>query len=257
MPDNDLNGLKVLVTRPAAQAQTLIGLIRQHGGQPVPLPMLKIEPMVPSQQSLHLLRQLSRNDIVIFASANAVHYAHEYIPAETRHDLTIAAIGRGTANELAKAGLQVNMQPERSHDSEALLALPQLKHVQNRHVVIVRGKGGREKLAQTLRERGAVVDYAEVYQRVAPDIQIDEQLSASSVDVISITSSEALTNLARLAEAQQQGWMFEKPLVVFHERIAQHASELGFRKSIHVVEDMSDAGIVASLKDIKQQEFEA
>jgi uroporphyrinogen-III synthase len=247
MPDNGLDGLKVLVTRPSEQAQNLVKLIEQHAGNPVLLPMLKIEPVQPDESSLHLLQQLTGKELLIFISANAVRYAHQYVPQAIRHELTIAAIGRGTANELARAGLQVNLLPDTSHDSEALLALPQLSDIKGRHVVIVRGQGGREKLAETLRARGANVDYAEVYRRVAPDVKIEEHLSPAGIDIISITSGEALTNLAELARAQQQSWVFEKPLVVFHNRIAQQAKELGFGKTVLVVKEMSDAGIVHSL----------
>jgi uroporphyrinogen-III synthase len=247
MPDNALNGLKVLVTRPFEQAKNLVKLIEQHGGQPVLLPMLKIDPVLPDETSLHQLQQLTGNELLIFVSANAVRYGHHYVPQAIRHELTIAAIGRGTANELARAGLQVNLLPDTSHDSEALLALPQLSDVKDRHIVIVRGKGGREKLAETLRARGANVDYAEVYRRVAPEVKIDEHLSPAGIDIISITSGDALNNLAVLAHAQQQTWVFEKPLVVFHNRIAQQAKELGFGKTVLVVSEMSDAGIVRSL----------
>jgi uroporphyrinogen-III synthase len=252
MPDNELNGVRVLVTRPPEQAQNLVKLIEQHGGQPVLLPMLKIEAIEPDEASLRHLTQLTGEELVIFVSANAVRNAQHYVPQKIRHELTIAAIGRGTANELARAGLQVNLVPDSSHDSEALLELPQLTHVKDRHVVIVRGKGGREKLAETLRARGAIVDYAEVYQRVAPNVKIDEHLTTDGIDVISITSGEALANLAALAKTQQQNWLFERPLVVFHARIAQQAKELGFSKPALVVNEMSDAGIVYSLVQMQK-----
>lgn len=247
MPGNELNGLRVLVTRPVDQSRNLVELIKQHGGQTIECPMLVIEPLRPDKKSMRLLEGLSRKELVIFVSANAVRHAHQYIPQDIRHELTIAAIGRGTANELARAGLQVNILPDASHDTEALLALPQLNEVKNRHVVIVRGQGGREKLADTLRARGANVDYAEVYRRVAPQVQLDTRFSAGSIDAISITSAEALTNLVSLVKTQQQTWLFEKPLVVFHDRMAQQARTSGFTSTVLVVNEMSDAGIVAGL----------
>ena len=252
MPGNDLNGVSVLVTRPVEQAVNLTNLIKQQGGKAVLFPLLEIEPVGLSQSTRALFAELDCNDLLIFVSANAVRFAQQYILDKEPGSLAIAAIGRGTATELARLGLKIKIVPEKPHDSEALLALPELQNVKDRHVVIVRGEGGREKLADSLRARGAEVDYAEVYRRVAPDVQISSQISREKVDVITITSGEALTNLAEMAKQQNQPWLFEKPLVVIHDRIAQLANKLGFSKPVQVTSEVSDAAILESLVQMKK-----
>src|SRR5690606_17336275 len=77
------------------------------------------------------------------------------------------AVGPGTAAVLEKHGLHVSF-PTTATNSEALLALPELQHIDGMKALIVRGSGGRELIAETLRGRGASVDYAELYLRAVP-----------------------------------------------------------------------------------------
>ena len=68
---NDLQGLGVLVTRPAHQADQLCDLIEAAGGRPYRLPTIEITPSSDSdqQQARHLLEHLQANDLLIFISA--------------------------------------------------------------------------------------------------------------------------------------------------------------------------------------------
>lgn len=252
MPNNDLNGVRVLVTRPVEQSANLGHIIEQKGGHAILFPLLRIEPVIDSAAVITLFSQLSKVDLLIFVSANAVRCAEPYLAGLAPDSVTIAAIGRGTSNELTRVGLSPQLIPATSYDSEALLALPELQDMTDKHVIIVRGQGGREKLATTLQARGAEVDYAEVYRRVAPEAQLISQFSSDDVDVITITSGEALTNLAGMANQQNQAWLFEKSLVVIHDRIAQQARQLGFKKTVQVTAAVSDSAIVDSLIQMKQ-----
>jgi len=240
----DLQGLRVLVTRPQAQADNLAALIEQHGGQAILLPLIIIEPVTGDEHNRALLKRLSAGDFLIFVSANSVRHALTYLRDIPLQQVQIAAIGQATANELAHHGFSVQLVPESGFDTESLLAMPPMQAVAGHRVVIVRGMGGRETLAQTLRARGAEVDYAEVYRRVKPDIVLSDHIAAAQIDVMTITSGEALSNLAQLASAQDQHWIFKKPLVVIHDRIAVLAEQMGFGKQIYVAQDVSDTALV-------------
>lgn len=245
MPGPELAGLNILVTRPLAQAVWLSEQIRQRGGIPLALPLLKIHPQAMDDAMSSVLAQLPEIDLLIFISANAVNFGLAVLP-RLPATLQVGAIGEATANQLREAGVQVDLVPAH-FDSEGLLALPQLQDLQGKRVMIVRGVGGREKLADALRKRGAELGYLEVYRRSCPQWDADAVDTALRADIISVTSGEALDNLATLASLPGAEALWRKPLMVFHERIAVRAHELGFTLKPVVTAKASDAALLSAL----------
>ena len=220
------------MTRPAGQAEGLCRLIEDAGGEAVRLPLLEIIPEQPNGEGARRLRRLDDMDWVIFVSANAVRYAFGLMiqAPEAKCWPRIAAIGRATAEELAKHGVAVDLMPKQQFNSEMLLAAPELADVKELRFLIVRGAGGRETLAETLRARGAQVDYAEVYRRILPPTDVDGLIArwrSGGIHVITITSGEALGNLASLLAERAEELLVQTPLVVISERLAQQARDLG------------------------------
>lgn len=158
--DKPLSGIGVLVTRPVNQAAPIATAIEKAGGTAVLFPVMDIIGR-PAGDILYDASELPAADIAIFVSRNAVRYGIDAVGEATR----IAAIGPATKKAIETAGLSVAIRPDRGYDSEHLLAAPELKDVSGLNVRILRGNGGRELLADTLRERGARVDYLEVYRR--------------------------------------------------------------------------------------------
>jgi len=252
MARGELAGLKVLVTRPAHQAGPLCELIRLAGGEAVPFPVLAVE-AADESDSLQLLAHLHHYWLAIFISPNAVRFGIEAaarrggLPAT----LKIAAVGEGSRRELEqRLGRPVDLVPQERYDSEALLALPALQQVAGKKIIIFRGNGGRELLAQTLRERGAQVDYAEVYRRTqasAPDHATLSRWIGGEVNAITVTSSEGLQNLYGMMDERGRDWLLGLPLFVVSERCAALAQQLGFRLKAHIARHASDEAIVESL----------
>jgi len=243
MPKPDLHGVKILVTRPLAQAAGLSRDIQDLGGIPVSLPLLEIQPAKPDRQGVLSLGQLETGDLLIFVSANAVEFGVTYLPA-TR--VQIGAIGQATAERLGAAGIPVDMVPER-FDSEGFLAIPSVQDLHGKRVVIVRGVGGRETLGEALRARGGLVQYLEVYHRCCPHWDAQAVRLALDADVITVTSGEALENLAQLARLPGAEDVWRKPLVVYHMRIAGRARELGFTLKPVITAKPSDAAMLTAL----------
>jgi len=126
--------------------------------------------------------------------------------------------------------------------------------VSNKKIIIFRGCGGRELLATSLRERGAEVNYAEVYQRIQPEVD-DSQLDSiwgqltlnNKPDIITITSSEGLCNLLAIVKPRYQGLLLQTPLVVVTEKMRISARASGFNNVIIVASKASNDAILDSV----------
>lgn len=246
MPNPELHGVNVLVTRPVAQAGWLSDEIRRLGGHPISLPLLEIQPVPANAQGRQALAQLNPGDLLIFVSANAVQFGLAYLPDFPLSGVQIGAIGEATAEQLRASGQHVDLVPAH-FDSEGFLALPAIQELHGKHVVIVRGMGGREKLGESLRARGAQVHYLEVYRRTCPHWDAGAVQTALRADVITVTSGEALENLAQLARLPDAGPLRSTPLVVYHERIAGRARELGFTLKPVITTKPADVAMLAAL----------
>jgi len=248
MAETTLSGKTILITRPAEQAAGLSQMIRAAGGMPVVFPAIEIKPPADAGRLDELLARLEQFDLAIFVSPTAVARAWERMAAIRAwpKTLKVAAVGQGSARALSEHGLQEIIVPSGQFDSEALLALPALQEVAGKHIVIFRGEGGRELLAQTLVQRGASVEYAECYRRVKPQADIApllQQHRKQKFAAIVLTSREGLANLRDMLGS---AWPEFCPVPAFvpHERIAEAAREQGMM-TVHIAAD--DAGMVQTM----------
>jgi len=239
----------VLVTRPRGQGEALCGLITENGGRATHFPTISIEPAEEPVIAQDFLQKIADYHIVIFISPNAVRYGLELMGANTFPlEVTKCAVGKGTTRALAENGITVDIQPEGPFDSESLLAIPELNAVAGKRILILRGNGGRRLLGDTLGERGAVVDYAEVYSRriasadAGPLIAVWEK----DVDIVTVTSREVLDNLVSLLGEEGHAMFCKTPLVVVSERIKIRAEELGC-SSVILANEASDQGLLSAI----------
>jgi uroporphyrinogen-III synthase len=197
MADKPLAGRGVLVTRAAGQAAGLAEAIQSAGGRAIRFPVIEIqgrEPDIIEREQAGL----PAPDVVCFASPNAVEFG---FAAAAAPGARLAAIGPATAAALEAHGRPADICSPAGFDSEALLEEPELKDVRGRVFRIVRGDRGRELLANTLRERGATVDYLSVYRRLPARHsqgeldELERLWRDGAVDIVTVMSVETLDNL--------------------------------------------------------------
>ena len=246
-----LAGKRILVTRPAAQAATLAALIEGQGGEAICFPLLTIAPADNAQPLLQAIDHLDDYALAIFISPNAVDFSVPQMLARRPWPaaLQAAAIGPGTVAQLAGHGIGPVIAPAQRFDSEALLERPELQaeRVAGQKVLILRGNGGRELLAETLAARGARVDAVACYQRsaVTGKEPLLSLLRNNRLDALTLSSSEGLHALLALLDTDAGERLRSLPVFVPHRRIYEIAGELGLSR--RVLTAPADAGIIAGL----------
>lgn len=245
---------KVLVTRPAGQAQGLCQLLHDAGYGVVHQPLLRLEalPELSAVQRQQLL-DLDTYQHLIFVSANAVRYGMERI-ADYWPQLPVGlnwyAVGAATASLLRDFGIPVTA-PEQAMNSEGLLAMPALRSVAGDKVLIVRGEGGRTLLREELQRRNARVEDFPCYRRLCPEIppgELARHLRQWDVAVIMISSGEGLANLLALLSREETTKFRDTVLIVPSPRVAQRAVEAGF-DTVVTAANASDAAMLRALED--------
>ena len=244
-----LSGRRIVVTRPKGQAESLLALIRQAGGEPLEIPALEIRDLTDLASFYSVIDRLDSFDTAIFVSRNAVRKVFALIgerPWPVR--LQLATVGNGSREELAARGFSGVIAPGGQSDSEALLAMSEFSTVAGRRIAIFRGEGGRNLLGDTLTARGALVEYAACYRRALPAAGAALLASAwdgGKVDAVTVSSGEGLANLLAMLGAGAPERLAGTALFVPHPRIADEAARQGLKRV--TVAGPGDAETAASL----------
>ena len=231
MTTKTLAGLGIAITRPVDQAKKLSALITEAGGTPISFPLIAITPLKDYSQFEAVINEIETYDWAIFISSNAVQNGMpRLVKASIPKNLNFAAIGPVTATELESFGIKHVLIPNGRFDSESLLTLPEMTDVTGKKILIFRGVGGRDVLAETLKARGAQVTFAECYQRINPQTNCDllaNLYHEKKLHDIVVTSSEAMRHLLDLAG--DADWLRNVTLCVNHARIAEYPLQLGLK----------------------------
>ena len=247
---DELAGRHVVVTRPAGQAAHLAEALINLGARPVLFPVLTIFDIDDPRPLQEAALKLDDVDWAAFVSPNAVEKALGAILAlrPWPSGLRAATVGKRSEQALAKHGITDVVAPQERFDSEALLELPELQQMAGKRVMIFRGDGGRELLGDTLKQRGAAVEYVSCYRRGRPALDPAPLLklwSEGRLDAVTVTSSEGLRNLVDMVGKLGQTWLKKTPLFVPHQRIAGLARAIGCREVM--LTGPGDDGLVAGL----------
>ena len=257
--------MRVLVTRPAADALGWVTGLQGAGFEALSLPLIEIGPVADLGPVSSAWHQLESYNALMFVSGNAVAGFFTARPQgvqnsfQNRGQLPQAprawATGPGTHKALIEAGvsnhlIDVPNADSAQFDSEALWARVSTTVRQGMKVLLVRGAtdretcnsqplgaldsdlrqgAGRDWLATRLGEQGVVVEWVAVYQRHLPQFNAPQEASirASTHDasIWLFSSSEAVENLTN--QFADLHWSKARA-VATHSRIAQTARKAGF-----------------------------
>ncbi|KIG04136.1 fused uroporphyrinogen-III synthase HemD/membrane protein HemX [Caballeronia concitans] len=263
----------VVITRPGGQSSGLIARLTRAGFDAFEFPLIDIAPVSDDALLRAALDELygpERYALVVFVSPNAVDHAFGRLFAPWPADVPVAAVGPGSVAALARQGVSAPghrvISPSAEHadprfDSEALYTAIEshfgANGLEGKRVLIVRGDGGREWLAERLAEAGARVEKAAAYRRLLPEPSMQKwerihTLLAGAPHAWLLTSSEGVRNLDELARehltADEIVRIKRAPVVCPHPRIAEAARQAGFDRI--TVSGAGDERIVQSLETL-------
>ncbi|UVE17655.1 uroporphyrinogen-III synthase [Pseudomonas sp. LS44] len=246
---------RLLLTRPADECAALAASLAEQGVFSSSLPLLDIQPLVESAEQRALILDLDRYCAVIVVSKPAARLGIErvdrYWPQPPARQAWFS-VGAATAQILSDYGLDVSY-PADGDDSEALLDLPQLHAALARpdpRVLILRGEGGRELLAERLRGQGVVVDYLPLYRRLLPAYPahaLAQRIEAERLNGLVVSSGQGFEHLRQLA-ADAWPQLARLSLFVPSRRVADLAHEAG---ALTIV-DCRGANAVALLAALRE-----
>lgn len=250
--------LRVIVTRPAEQAAAWVHALNDAGIDAVALPLIEIAPPENAAAVDDAWRRLPMRRLVVFVSPNAVErfFARRPAGAAWPPSLRAGSVGPGSTQALQRAGVPAAAIVEPPADAPQFDSHSLWQHLEaddwrGASVLIVRGDGGREWLAQRLRERGAAVDFVAAYHRVPPSLDTSAQqclhdaVAHPADHLWFFSSTESIDNLLRTRP--EVSWAPSRAIAT-HPRIAQRARDCGFGR-VHEVRPSLDA-VVACIQSL-------
>ena len=208
-------------------------------------PLLSFEGIEVKGLPKQFVFDLDLYDIIIFVSKNAVKFGLPQLQAlwpQWPESTTWLAVGPATASLLKNEDFKI-CSPELA-SSEGMLKMSELKNVENKKILIVRGVGGRETLKEGLLSQGAIVDYLEVYERNRVPYDFESNFKSDLTQFTLVYSGEALTHLKSIVGGSTSQYR----LILPSSRLQSMAIDLGFDKVI-LAKSQEDGDMVSALKD--------
>lgn len=255
-----LLGQRVMVTRPESPGDPLAEQLRALGAEVILQPAICIADPPDWRPVDEALARLETFAWLVFSSANGVRYLLErWRQLDTSQEtdggllssvlrqrfsgVQLAAIGPGTAEELARYQLGTDRMPERFRAD--VLADTLCREARGVRFLLVRASRGREVLAEQLTAAGAEVEQVVVYSSTdvtAPDSKVSAMLAARQIDWVTVTSSAIARSLARLFG----GDLRRSKLASISPLTSGALRELGYEPAVEAAE-YTMAGIVAAI----------
>ena len=215
-----------LITRPLAKLANTDSAFAEAGLSASVIALQQTQELPAGIARLQDLLKAHPDAIVIVTSTAAAAPLAAHLAGDIVGQPLIA-VGQSTANILTHAGLNP-IVPD-NENSEGVLALPLLNDCANRHILLLKGKGGRTTIPQQLTLRGARLNEVVVYERVPliPPV-FSRTCHWTQLAGIIVTSSEQAQAL--LKQFNTQPLTGVKWLTV-SERIAQQLHQQGIRQT--------------------------
>ena len=252
-----LSGLKVLVTRPRQQAQTLSDRLSALGAITIELPTIEIAPPESHAQLDDAIRCIAKYDWVIFTSIHGVQFFLDRLKSlnttiKALDGAKVAAVGPATATALEHGGRKPDYVPEQYLTEKIAIGLGD---VRGKRILLPRADIASKRLPEVLRGRGAKVDEVVAYRTVMARNLTREKLESifmKGVDLITFTSPSTVRNLAQLMDRKElDRYLKDCRVACIGPVTLEAAKELGFHVNIVAQTHTIDSLVEAIVNEIR------
>jgi uroporphyrinogen-III synthase len=193
--------MKVLITRPRAQADEFAEKLRSAGFAPIFFPVIEIQPIGNNVALERALEKLNCYEWVVFTSVNAVDVVfdeYSVVFLKENAGVKFAAIGPKTAEALRKYSIEPDFVPE-EYVAEAIL--PGLGDLQGKWVLLPRAEIARKALPEAIADAGGIAHEIAVYKTLPAQPDSDGVAALKSgVDVVTLTSPSTIQNFVAICK---------------------------------------------------------
>jgi uroporphyrinogen III methyltransferase/synthase len=197
----NLAGIRIVVTRPAAQASELAEPLREAGAHVEVCPLIRIQPIAAADAVARVVAELDEFAWVVFTSSNGVDQFMHLLTAAQRDALKqgqqqIASVGPVTAAALARYGFEPEVIPAAFVGDAVAQAIRSKGTIEGKRILIARAIGGGLALPAELRAYGALVEDLPLYKSVLDEAgaaRLAGLLTEEQVDLITFTAGSAVT----------------------------------------------------------------
>ncbi len=245
-----LFGKRVLVTRPAHQADDFALALWEAGAEPIVAPSIAVGPPDDPAAARDAVARVREYDWIVFTSRNGVDAFFDLLgelgrDARAFGDARIAAIGPKTGEALARRGIRVDLIPS-EFVNEAVAAELLARSAAGNRVLVFRAQEARDVLPDALRAQGRAVDVVAAYRTRAVD---DPELRAKAerADIVTFTSSSTVAGFVHnVADAAEL--LAGKTIAAIGPITASAARDAGIRVDI-VADEFTVDGLVRALTE--------
>ena len=227
----------LLIIRPSNRPQQDIQTCHAAGWQAQVLSPIEIEA---DRSALNKLpEQFKQADVVFWVSPTAIETAAPHLNFSDGPKAHIT-VGQTSQHTLAQFSPYPVFSPEDGNDSEAVLRMPIWKNLPpNARVLIIRGHGGRDFLAEKLTELGFQIDIAEIYFR-RPHAIDWQSFKTEDIAAAYVTSGEIAREFFHQIPPQFSRFFESLLYFTHHPRIADALRIVG-AKHVETVTSLSAA----------------
>jgi len=237
-----LRGLRVVVTRPHAQASALVDLLEGAGAVAVLVPVIEIvDPPDGGVGLADAVRSLGRGDWLVVTSPNGAERAAMAAgDGGLAAGVQVAAIGPGTGARAEAFGLSVTLVPERSI-AEGLLEIFPQPPPEGGRVLLARASDARQVLPEGLRSMGWPVDDVAAYQTIAVPVDESGAMACKGADVVAFTSSSTVSHLIAAVGVDRLPGAIASIVPATSQTIVTHGLDIAVEAEVHTIAGLVDA----------------